>query len=74
MDRDGYLHAALLSLLRFQGAHNGFNQEEHIWRTIEDCYTLSVTKGNRSCVLRKKSRRNSADPAKSSLAEVGSQR
>jgi len=36
MDRDGYLHAALHSLHRFQGAHNGFNQAEHIWRTIED--------------------------------------
>jgi len=36
MDRDGYLHAALLSLYHFQGAHNGFNQAEHIWPTIED--------------------------------------
>jgi hypothetical protein len=36
MDHDGHLHAALLSLHRFQGAHNGFNQADHIWRTIED--------------------------------------
>jgi len=30
MDRDGQLHAALLSLHRFEGAHNGFNQADHI--------------------------------------------
>jgi len=36
MDQDGQLHASLLSLHRFEGAHNGFNQADHIWRTIED--------------------------------------
>jgi len=36
MDSDGYLHATLLSLHHFQGAHNSFNQAEHIWCTIED--------------------------------------
>jgi len=36
VDRDGHLHAALLSLHRFLGAYSGLNQADHLWRTIID--------------------------------------
>jgi len=31
VDRDGHLHAVLLSLHRFLGTHSGLNQAGHLW-------------------------------------------
>jgi len=36
VDRDGHLHAMLLSLHRFLGSFSGLNQADHLWRTITD--------------------------------------
>jgi len=35
LDGVGILHAALLSLHRFEGAHSGINQAEHLWQTLQ---------------------------------------
>jgi len=35
LDGSGTLHAALLSLHRFEGAHSGINQAEHLWHTLQ---------------------------------------
>jgi len=36
VDRDGHLHAMLLSRHRFLGSFSGLNQADHLWRTITD--------------------------------------
>ena len=35
LDGRSTLHTALLSLHRFEGAHSGINQAEHLWHTLQ---------------------------------------
>jgi hypothetical protein len=35
LDEECKLHAALLSLHRFEGAHTGVNQADHVWNTLQ---------------------------------------